>query len=61
LRSLRGKVSIPIFGLGGIKPYHVQDVMESGCKGIALISGILAAEDIRTATENYIHETGEAV
>ncbi|NTU42460.1 MAG: thiamine phosphate synthase [Nitrospirales bacterium] len=61
LRGVRGKISIPIFGLGGIKPHHIKDVMESGSQGIALISGILAAEDIRSATENYIHEIGEAV
>ncbi len=36
---------IPVFGLGGIRPGNAEEVARSGCFGIALISGIVAASD----------------
>jgi thiamine-phosphate pyrophosphorylase len=54
LRGVRKKLSIPIFGIGGIKTDNVRDVINSGAHGIALISGILGESDVRTATEKYL-------
>lgn len=53
LKKVGGKVSIPIFGIGGIKADNVKDVMNSGACGIALINGILGGADIRGAAKKY--------
>lgn len=54
LREVRGKISIPVFAIGGIKKERVGSVLESGASGIALISAILGSEDIRSNTEEFM-------
>ncbi len=54
LKMIRGKVRLPIFGIGGIKPERVKEVKDAGAYGVALISGILGERDIRKATEKYL-------
>jgi thiamine-phosphate pyrophosphorylase len=53
------KVTLPIFGIGGIKKDTVTDVLEAGAYGIALISGILAESDISAAAREYGTLAGE--
>ncbi|BCB96137.1 thiamine-phosphate synthase [Dissulfurispira thermophila] len=53
--------SIPIFGIGGIKPDNAKDVINAGAYGIAMISGILGENDIKKATENYLKILGETL
>lgn len=48
---VKKSISIPVFGLGGIVSAKVDKVMEAGADGIALISGILGADDIFKASE----------
>jgi len=55
LREVRKRVSIPLFGIGGIKPGNVREVVQSGAFGVALISGILGKADIKGATEAYLN------
>ncbi|HEX9019791.1 MAG TPA: thiamine phosphate synthase, partial [Nitrospirota bacterium] len=43
-------VSIPIFGLGGIKSGNLNSIFQSGAYGISLISAIFAADDIKQAS-----------
>lgn len=54
LRRVKSAVSIPVFGIGGIKLDRVQEVMEAGADGVALISAILAAQDIKGTTEKFM-------
>ncbi len=54
LREARGKISIPVFAIGGIKKERVESVLEAGASGIALISAILGSEDIRSNTEEFM-------
>ena len=54
LRDLKKAVNIPIFGLGGIKCGNVIKVLGCGVDGIAMISSILAADDIRKAARNML-------
>ena len=54
LREISMKVSIPVFALGGIKKENAQQALAAGSYGVALISGILAATDIRTNTEEFM-------
>jgi thiamine-phosphate pyrophosphorylase len=63
LEAMRGasrKVSIPIFGLGGIKINNIREVLDFGASGVALISGILAAADVGAAAGAYLKEAGES-
>ncbi|HEX9020042.1 MAG TPA: thiamine phosphate synthase, partial [Nitrospirota bacterium] len=46
LISVKEVVSIPIFGLGGIKSGNLNSIFQSGAYGISLISAIFAADDI---------------
>ncbi len=54
LRKVKEKVSVPIFGIGGIKPDNVEDIIGAGAYGVALISGILGESDVKTAAESYL-------
>jgi thiamine-phosphate pyrophosphorylase len=54
LREASGKITIPVFGIGGIKKETASDVLNAGASGIALISAILAAEDIKSNTEEFM-------
>ncbi|MDA8085056.1 MAG: thiamine phosphate synthase [Nitrospiraceae bacterium] len=54
LRDTTERISIPVFAIGGISREKVQEVTEAGASGIALISGILAAGDIKSGTENFV-------
>jgi thiamine-phosphate pyrophosphorylase len=47
---------IPVFAIGGIKIWNIQDVLEQGAAGAALISAILTAEDIQKTTEEFMRE-----
>ena len=54
LKSIKGKISIPVFGIGGIKIDKVGEVKDAGADGVALISAILKAKNIRETTENFL-------
>ena len=47
IRSLKNEIKIPVFGLGGVKSGNMLQVMSAGADGIAMISAIFAADDIR--------------
>ncbi len=59
LKIVAEKVSIPVFGIGGIKPDNVKEVVNAGAHGAALISGILGEHDVRKAAGNYLKILGE--
>ncbi|MEW6116854.1 MAG: thiamine phosphate synthase [Nitrospirota bacterium] len=59
LKKVAGKVSLPVFGIGGIKETTIGEVIGHGAQGIALISGILGASDVRAAAVHYLKEVGE--
>jgi thiamine-phosphate pyrophosphorylase len=54
LSEARGKISIPVFAIGGIKKERAGSVLEAGATGVALISAILGSEDIRSNTEEFM-------
>mgnify|MGYP001073912997 CR=1 FL=1 len=54
VREVKAKISIPLFGIGGVKLDKVREVMDAGADGVALISAILKAENIRGATEEFL-------
>lgn len=54
LKKVRERLSVPVFGIGGIKLYNIKEVMDSGADGIALISGILGAGNVNAAAKEYL-------
>ncbi len=58
LRNVRSEMSIPVFGIGGIKPVNVKEVLSSGAFGVAVISGVLGVADVRDAARNYLDVLG---
>ncbi|MCL5062945.1 MAG: thiamine phosphate synthase [Nitrospiraceae bacterium] len=54
LKIVAEKVSIPVFGIGGIKPDNAKEVINAGAYGVALISGILSAADVTSASMEYL-------
>lgn len=54
LKKVKSRVSVPVLAIGGIKTNAVQEVVRGGADGVAVISGILAAEDIKGTTEEYL-------
>jgi thiamine-phosphate pyrophosphorylase len=54
LKEIAHSVSIPVFAIGGIQQGNVPSVLEAGAHGIALISGILASENVGTSAKNLV-------
>lgn len=55
LRECCEKMQIPVFGLGGIKKENIREVLDAGAHGTAMISAILAAKNVKKATEEIIN------
>ena len=54
IRKAKAEISIPVFAIGGVKQFRVKEVMDAGADGIALISGILGAKDIKEKTGEFL-------
>jgi thiamine-phosphate pyrophosphorylase len=51
---LKSDVKIPIFALGGINSGNIRQIITSGASGIAMISAILSAPDIKEAAVMFV-------
>ena len=58
IRKTKAEISIPVFAIGGVKQFRVKEVMDAGADGIALISGILGAKDIKEKTGEFLKLLG---
>ncbi|WP_096189795.1 thiazole tautomerase TenI [Evansella halocellulosilytica] len=56
LKEVVKSINIPVIAIGGIKPENVQQVVEAGVKGIAVMSGVLEAANPLSAIESYVME-----
>jgi thiamine-phosphate pyrophosphorylase len=54
LKRVKDGSSVPIFAIGGMNQQRVKEVLGSGAYGIALISAILAAREIKSTTESFM-------
>lgn len=54
LRAIRTLTSLPVFAIGGIQIDQVGEVMKAGADGVAVISAILKAADIRAAVRTFL-------
>jgi thiazole tautomerase (transcriptional regulator TenI) len=53
IRQVTGNVSLPVIAIGGIKPENTREVLLNGAKGIAVMSGVLDAENPVLAAKAY--------
>ncbi len=61
LKKICEAVNIPVIAIGGIGIHNVTELKGSGICGVAVISAIFAAKDIRTATAELKKLTARAV
>jgi thiamine-phosphate diphosphorylase len=54
LSIIKQAVTVPVIAIGGITHDTVREVMLNGADGVAVISAILAAPDIRQAAEQMV-------
>ncbi|NJE25319.1 thiamine phosphate synthase [Thermococcus sp. MV5] len=52
LKKILESVKIPVVAIGGINHENVKEVLRTGVDGVAIISAIIGAENIRKATED---------
>ena len=58
LREAVRTSSLPVYALGGVTPERTPGCRESGAYGVAVMSGILAAEDVGGAVVSYLAALG---
>lgn len=51
LRSILGAVKIPVVAIGGINAENAGEIVAAGVNGLAVVSAIIAAPDIKKAAE----------
>ncbi len=56
IASVCGAVDIPVIALGGISPQNAHLVVSAGATGVAVMSGIMAAESSGCAVVSYFRE-----
>lgn len=54
IKEVISGVNIPIFALGGINSGNMRQIMESGVAGVAMISAIMSAVDIKQAASRLV-------
>ncbi len=55
LREIADRWAIPQVAIGGITAARTREVIEAGACGIAVITAVVAAEDITAATRELVH------
>jgi len=61
LRKIVKSVKIPVVAIGGINHKNARDVLKTGVDGIAIISAIMGAKDVKKATEEMKKIIEEAI
>jgi thiamine-phosphate pyrophosphorylase len=49
LRKVIAAVSIPVVGIGGVHAHNAAQVIRAGAAGVAVVSAVVAAEDVEAA------------
>lgn len=61
LKSITEAVNIPVVAIGGITGENVLELSGTGIAGAAVVSGIFAADDIKSAAEDLYKKIGEII
>jgi len=54
LRQVRKAVTLPVIAIGGINAGNLLEVLRTGADGVAVISSILSAPDLREAAQEMV-------
>jgi thiamine-phosphate diphosphorylase len=54
LRAVRGDITVPLVGIGGITAENVGQVIRAGADGVAVISAVCGADDPAAATRRFL-------
>ena len=54
LKAIRLLTPLPIFAIGGITLDHVEEVVQAGANGVAVISAILKAQEIPRTVSDFV-------
>ena len=54
VRETTSAMTTPVIAIGGIKPQHVEALLDAGAHGVAAISGIWGASDAERAAADYL-------
>lgn len=54
VREAASAIAAPIVAIGGIKPQHVDALLDAGAHGVAAITGIWSANDAERAAADYL-------
>jgi thiamine-phosphate pyrophosphorylase len=60
LKEIVGKISLPVYAIGGIKLENILDLRSMGVSGVALISAIMSSDAPKKATSDLLRMTGSA-
>ncbi len=58
LRKVSKEVQLPVFAIGGVKARRIEELSKAGAYGVALISEIFGAPDIKRKTKEVISVLG---
>ena len=61
LREITASVKLPVAAIGGITAENVHEINGCGQRGIAVVSAIFAADDVRAAAELLRQKAEEAI
>jgi len=53
LKQITAALQTPVIGIGGVTPDNAVELLKAGCAGVAVLSGITAADDVRQQTSAY--------
>ncbi|NJD55434.1 MAG: thiamine phosphate synthase [Nitrospirae bacterium] len=56
LKEATRDVSVPVYAIGGIRTDRIAEVLQQGAYGVALISAILRAADVRITTAEFVRK-----
>ena len=60
LKEIVGKISLPVYAIGGVKLENILDLRSMGVSGVALISAIMSSDAPKQATSDLLRMTGSA-
>lgn len=58
LAAIRRAVDVPLIAIGSITVERVNEVLDAGAHGVAVLSGIVCAADPQDATARYVEALG---
>lgn len=59
IKAVKGISKLPVIAIGGINEENISDVITAGADGAAVISAIIAKEDIIAAVKRFIRRVGD--